>query len=65
MLWAKWKKQYNLVLYKMKMGNALFATINLFNISNNKLFKLFVNNAINVKQTIITFVWTILTKAWN
>ncbi len=38
------------------MGNALFATINSFNISNNKLFKLFVNNAINVKQTIITFV---------
>ena len=58
---AKWKKQYNLVLYKMKKGNVLFVTINLFNFSNNKVFKLFVNNAINAKQTIITFVWTILT----
>ena len=58
---AKWKKQYNLVLYKMKKVNALFVTINLFNFSNNKVFKLFVNNAINAKQTIITFVWTILT----
>ena len=45
----------------MKKGNVLFVTINLFNFSNNKVFKLFVNNAINAKQTIITFVWTILT----